>query len=342
VTRPGFWRRPEVRRLLPVGIGIAATVVLLLTITLAPGRPRSYVSAGSREPAREKSRISESHVEMRAAPDAKAELKKTLSRGDTVTWLSAQGPWAKIQAGFSEGWVPVSAVERDSDRAIRARRGENILKFSPLPGEVARATPYLLAPFSFAPVWGTAAQGTSVKVYAADHGYYAVALPDGSLGFAASRDVDMIPADPSEPALTPGGARVVTGITVGESDDSGVPMPALLPASESSPAPGPPPPGAPTRDRQTFPVAPAVLIEKIDPEYPSAALSARAAGTVLLQVSIDAAGNVTSVDVKREAGMGMTEAAVAAVQRWRYRPATSTSGPIPSMKLVRIDFKPPS
>jgi hypothetical protein len=37
----------------------------------------------------------------------------------------------------------------------------------------------------------------------------------------------------------------------------------------------------------------------------------------------------------------MTEAAIAAVQRWKYRPASGPTGPIPSMKLVRIEFKPP-
>jgi protein TonB len=88
-------------------------------------------------------------------------------------------------------------------------------------------------------------------------------------------------------------------------------------------------------------VAPAVLLSKVDPVYPPAAFSARVAGTVVLQVSIDREGSVTRLDVKRPAPLGMTEAAIAAVQRWKYRPAVGPAGPIPSMKLVRIEFKPP-
>jgi TonB family protein len=233
------------------------------------------------------------------------------------------------------------SLEREADRASRVKRAETIFKFAPLSGDVAEATPFLLAPFSFAPVWGEADQGDSLDIYSVDHAFYAVKLSDGTLGFVASRDVDIVPANPAEPALVPGTGKVVRGISVSEENPPAAPAPTVSetaspnapPASESIPAPA----AVPERTA----IAPAVVVEKVDPVYPNAALSARASGTVVLQISIDAQGNVTKVEVKREGLMGMTEAAVDAVSRWKYRPATGPNGPIPSIKQVKIEFQPP-
>ncbi len=342
----GFWARPEVRRYLPVSVGVLAIVLLALTFAVAPGRRRPTPRFGDAGPSTEAGEVSEERAILRRAADSRSGAVATLARGAAVTVEEQKGTWCRVRdTAGREGFLARRSVERAGDGALRRRRAEAILKFQPLAGDVADDTPFLLAPFSFAPVWGMAERGAPLAVYSVDHGYYAVKLPDGTLGFVDSEDVDIVPADPSEPALTAAPGKVVKGISVSEH----VPSPSEVPPDVFG---GPlPPPGAgvpPTSvpaegiSGEDAAVAPAVLIERIEPVYPTAALGARVAGTVVLQLSIDRQGNVTKVETKRQAPLGMTEAAIAAVQRWKYKPAIGMGGPIPSMKMVRIEFKPPS
>ena len=337
------------RRHLPVAIGVLAMVLLALTFAVAPRGRRRPAPAPAAAAAPAPASISEERADLRRSPGFRAGVVATLRRGSAVTIEQQDGTWLKVRDGAAgEGYLPRRSVERDADRALRARRAETIFRFPPLSGDVEEDTPLLLAPFSFAAVWGQAERGESLPVYSVDHGYYATKLPDGTLGFVASEDVDIVPANPAEPALTPGAGKVVKEIEVAEQNPAPAPpaagLPPPVPGMPSDvpelgpPAPGPPPAGASEASSE---IAPAVLLQKVEPVYPPAAFAARVAGTVVLQVSIDRDGSVTRVEVKRAAPLGMTEAAIAAVQRWKYKPATALGGPIPSMKLVRIEFKPP-
>ncbi len=341
---PSFWQRPEVRKLLPVAIGLVSLLLLLLTFALAPRRSRRFVPPAEQGDAPEAALVSVSQDDLRSGADPRSSSLAVLPRGEHVTILERRGLWSRVRdASKREGFLPTLSLEREADRAARVKRAETIFHFAPLSGDVAETTPFLLAPFSFAPIWGSADQGDSIDIYSVDHAFYAVKLPDGTLGFVASRDVDIVPANPAEPALVPGSGKVVRGISVSEENPPATPGP---PASET-PAPAVPsssepvPAPAPAAPPERTPIAPAVLIEKVDPIYPNGALAARATGTVVLQIGIDAQGNVTKVDVKREGLLGMTEAAVEAVSRWKYRPATGLNGPIPSIKQVKIEFQPP-
>jgi TonB family protein len=341
-SAPGFWQRPDVRKALPIAIGVISVLLLVLTLALAPRRARHFVPPAEQADSPEAAMVSAAQEELKTSADPRSPNLATLARGEHVTILLRQGLWSRVRdASRREGFLPSRSLEREADRAARRKRAEAIFKFAPLSGDVGAETPFLLAPFSFAPVWGEADQGDSLDIYSVDHAFYAVKLPDGTLGFVASRDVDIVPADPAEPALVPGTGKVVRGISVSEENPPAAPVPPVLetappdaaPPAESIPAPA----AAPERTA----IAPAVLVEKVNPIYPNAALSARASGTVVLQIGIDAQGNVTKVEVKREGLMGMTEAAVEAVSRWKYRPATGPAGPIPSIKQVRIEFQPP-
>jgi TonB family protein len=325
-----------------VAIGVLAVTLLILTFAVAPGRRPRDTGVTTASSAAEPATVSEESAAMRRSPDSHSETETTLVRGSAVTVEEEKGIWCRVRdASGRNGYLPRGSVERDTDRALRTRRAAAIFKFSPLAGDVSDDTPLLLAPFSFAAVWGSAERGGSLDVYSVDHGYYAVKLPDGTLGFVASEDVDIIPANPAEPALAPGGGRIVKGISVAEQAS-----PAAEPTGVSPTAPPPfPPPAADVPEggiaAEAVSIAPAVLLEKVEPTYPPAALAAQVSGTVVLQVSIDREGNVTKVEPKRQAPLGMTEAAIAAVERWKYKPAIALGGPIPSMKLVRIEFKPP-
>jgi TonB family protein len=80
--------------------------------------------------------------------------------------------------------------------------------------------------------------------------------------------------------------------------------------------------------RADVPVAP---LRKVDPAYPEAARAAGLQGMVFVTVAI-ADGRVTDASVKRGLGMGMDQAALAAVRQWQYPPGTNMQ------RMVQVAF----
>jgi len=83
---------------------------------------------------------------------------------------------------------------------------------------------------------------------------------------------------------------------------------------------------------------PPQILTAADVVYPITSVSW---GTVVLEVSIDAHGNVASVKVIRGIP-SLTETALAAVKRWKFRPAKFNGHPIPSKLPVAFAFVPPN
>jgi protein TonB len=82
------------------------------------------------------------------------------------------------------------------------------------------------------------------------------------------------------------------------------------------------------------------LVEQVPPQYPAEAKQARIEGTVILAMIIGADGSVKDVreiDGPRE----LIPAAVAAVQKWRYRPALFRGQPREASTEVELQFKLP-
>jgi len=88
-------------------------------------------------------------------------------------------------------------------------------------------------------------------------------------------------------------------------------------------------------------VVPPSLREHLDPVYPPDALRDRTAGSVELELSIDASGKVSQARVVRAAGHGFDEAALAAVQTWSFEPARQGTTAIASTVQLAIPFEPP-
>ena len=59
------------------------------------------------------------------------------------------------------------------------------------------------------------------------------------------------------------------------------------------------------------------------------------------ELTIAKDGNVRDVKVLRRLPMGLTEAAVAAVEQWRYQPATLAGEPIDIIYIESVRFLPP-
>lgn len=81
-----------------------------------------------------------------------------------------------------------------------------------------------------------------------------------------------------------------------------------------------------------------VKVYEPPPRYSEIARKARIQGIVILQSVIDEQGNVRDVKVLRGLPMGLTEAAVEAVQQWRFEPATLRGRPVAVYYNLTVSF----
>lgn len=274
-------------------------------------------------------------ADLKSEAAGRAGTAGVLPRGARVSIVADRGRWLQVRAGAGKGgtaFIASEAVETDSQRQTREDRGKRILSFTPVSGLVAEDTDILLAPFPSAPRAGRLRRGTAAPIYAVDHDYYAVRAADGGLAFVHSGDVDLVPPDPRLPAIVPGAGKTIKDVAINDLAPA-APMPA---AEAPAPSSGSSWEGeAPVLEE---PLEPAALVSKVDPEYPEAARRAGVEGTVVLDAEINQSGQVSRVTVERGLPLGVSEAAVAAVERWKYRPARGRTGPVPSHKTIRILF----
>jgi TonB family protein len=82
---------------------------------------------------------------------------------------------------------------------------------------------------------------------------------------------------------------------------------------------------------------PPILIARVNPAYPQEARSKKIEGVVALHVLIDKAGHVKNATVLSGDPI-LTQAALDAVSRWRYQPATLGGAPCESEATANINF----
>jgi len=81
-----------------------------------------------------------------------------------------------------------------------------------------------------------------------------------------------------------------------------------------------------------------IKIVNVDPVYPEIARAARKEGVVILEVVIATDGRVDAVRVLRGVPM-LDQAAVAAVQLWRFEPARLNGQVVPVVMTVTVNFE---
>lgn len=69
-------------------------------------------------------------------------------------------------------------------------------------------------------------------------------------------------------------------------------------------------------------------------------LRGTAEGNVVIEITIDEAGNIVNKVVVQSLGLVIDEKVLAALENWRFRPATRDGVPIPSKQDVVYHFKP--
>ena len=83
------------------------------------------------------------------------------------------------------------------------------------------------------------------------------------------------------------------------------------------------------------------LIHKVQPQYPADALARRVQGAVVLDLQIAGDGAVKNIAVV-EGDPELADAAVEAVQQWRYRPYTVDGKVVEMQTRVTIRFTLPA
>jgi TonB family protein len=85
-------------------------------------------------------------------------------------------------------------------------------------------------------------------------------------------------------------------------------------------------------------ILPALPINFPDPHVARSELPPGVAGDVVIEITIDVAGNIIEKRVLQKIGYGIDEKVLAVLENWRFRPATRFGTPIPSRQDVHFHF----
>jgi len=81
-----------------------------------------------------------------------------------------------------------------------------------------------------------------------------------------------------------------------------------------------------------------VLVSQVQPQYTDEARAARVQGTVELRATIREDGTVESVMVRKGLGYGLDQAAIAAVEQWKFIPAKRDGKPVSALVGLLVNF----
>jgi len=74
----------------------------------------------------------------------------------------------------------------------------------------------------------------------------------------------------------------------------------------------------------------------VEPEYSEEARKAKWQGTVKLSVIMDEFGQARNINVARSLGLGLDEQAIAAVQRWVFKPGRKDGQPVAVYATIEV------
>ena len=82
-----------------------------------------------------------------------------------------------------------------------------------------------------------------------------------------------------------------------------------------------------------------VPIYKVEPQYTKIAKDAKVQGTVVLNIVVDAQGNVSEAKVIKSLDKGLDESAVNTVKTWKFKSATKNGKPVACKVMVEVTFR---
>jgi len=111
-----------------------------------------------------------------------------------------------------------------------------------------------------------------------------------------------------------------------------------VPAGMGVVVPDAPPPAVVTPVPASTLVTPPVRIRAVSPVYPEIPLRARLEGYVVVEAIIGVTGDIVEARVLKAEPL-FSEAALAAVRQWKYRPTLINGRPVPVVLTVTVTFK---
>ena len=85
-------------------------------------------------------------------------------------------------------------------------------------------------------------------------------------------------------------------------------------------------------------IRPALPVVFVNPDVTRSELPSGVQGDVVVEVTIDARGNIVQKRILQRIGYGIDEKVLAALEGWRFTPATQDGVPIPSQHDIHFHF----
>jgi len=83
---------------------------------------------------------------------------------------------------------------------------------------------------------------------------------------------------------------------------------------------------------------PPVPVRMIAPEYPDELRREGVSGLVMVKCSIDVQGNVAEAEVEKSSNAAFEKPALAAVKKWKFKPAKQDGNPVAIKVSIPIKF----
>lgn len=83
---------------------------------------------------------------------------------------------------------------------------------------------------------------------------------------------------------------------------------------------------------------PPVPVRTVPPDYPDDLRGDGVSGVVMVECSIDEKGNVVELRVQKSSHQGFEAPALAAMKKWKFKPARQDGSPVPITVSIPIKF----
>lgn len=339
MTQKAATRRHTSGLIVVILLGVIFFVLLALLIIYS-GKPRPVPQAKA-----ETLTVLPIRVRLRTEPNTKAAVVATATSGEQLTQIEDRGAWVHVQNSEGlVGWAERNNLERTSERERRVGRYAEIKKLPSLAGSTTDRTPLYAGPGIFYPLIGELPEGSDVKVFTRDHDFYAIEYVD-TIAYAGIDTIDVRAARGTPQLDVATGTSTAAPTETATTDTSAVPQTASTAPTETIPPPPPPvlpPPEAPSGGVYAAVPPGGTQPEEVDrviPRYPAAARAAGAAGAVVIRGIVRKDGTIDNVEIIKDLPYGLGDAALDAVRRWRFRPATFRGDPIDVYYTVTVNFR---
>jgi len=283
-------------------------------------------------------------LKIRTQPGGQAPVVATVARGKSVRLEEVRGAWVRVtdQEGLG-GWTERNLLETEVEHGRRLEKAEAIRELPPLEGVVDEATQLFAGPGIFYPEIGEVARGEKVRVFTRDHDFFAIDL-NGEIVYLDASDVDITGTrgaryqvaaseeseapDPIEDWPFEGEDHPLTPDFVPAEPDLEEPVPTSI---------------SPVMPDGVFATVPRggtepQLLERVTPQYPISARRSGIEGSVIIRAIVRRDGSVDSGQILKDLPFGLGQAALEAVERWRFRPATVDGQPVDVYYTVTVNY----